>query len=518
MEQMCEAAAKMVASCVHYDVFCILLNDELGSPTLRAWNGRGRCLPSEVSISRGVINKCLNQNLAILADKKQDTLFAGGSESISWKSLSSAMCVPLVGGLTNLGAIYVASAAPAVIYAGEELQFLILVANHVASNMVGRKAVQELRTEAEKLEAVLATLQEGVLVTDHRFGILSANKAAREIFGSRDLTGKRLEDVLQDFRHTFQPKMLSSRSSFELETSLKTTEKRAPRRVFAATVSENGGPDQESWKYVICLHDISQAERNERMKSVFVNRLAHKLKTPLTIISQVSSLVAQHASEHLDPELQSMVAQSLEHSAECGALIERFVEYTSLSRLRDPCASPHGRCLVESLVDFALQVNRDLLLKKSLYVGRQFPKEPCAVQGDETKLRLVFHHIVQNAAKFGHQDGMLKITATENNRVVKIQFLDDGPGIPAAEMEYLFQILHQVDLEDTGDVPGAGLGLWLSREIVHAHDGQIKIVSPASEKGHGTLVEVLLPAAATETKAERADDRSTTLIKLAGPL
>jgi len=514
MEQMCELAAKVVAGCLHYDVFCVFLNDELGSPTIRAWNSRGRCSPSDVSMSRSVLTKCLTQNLAILADKKEDDPLRG-TDTIAWKSLSSAICVPLVGGLSNLGAIYVASEAPAVVYSGEELQFLILVANHVASNMVSRKALQEFRAEAEKLEAVLATLQEGVLVTDQRFCILSANKAAKEIFSAKDLTGKRLEDALQGFRHTFQPTLLPTRSSFEVETIARVGEKRIPKLTFAATVSENRGPEQESWKYVICLHDISQVERNERMKSVFVSRLAHKLRTPLTLISQVNSLVAQHAGEFLDPELRNMVGQSLEHSAECGALIERFVEYTSLNRLQDPCGSLNGRCSVESLVDFALQLNQDLILKKSLYIGRQFPKEPSVVRGDETRLRLVFHHIVQNAAKFGKQSGMLKITAVEGNQVVTIQFLDDGPGIPPAEMEYLFQLLHQVDLEDTANVPGAGLGLWLAREIVQAHQGQIKVISPASEKGQGTLVEILLPAA-TDAKLERPHGKlvdDTTLIK-----
>ena len=72
-----------------------------------------------------------------------------------------------------------------------------------------------------------------------------------------------------------------------------------------------------------------------------------------------------------------------------------------------------------------------------------------------------------------------------------------------------------MDLEDTANVPGAGLGLWLAREIVQAHQGQIKVISPASEKGQGTLVEILLPAA-TDAKLERphgelVDD--TTLIK-----
>jgi len=105
-----------------------------------------------------------------------------------------------------------------------------------------------------------------------------------------------------------------------------------------------------------------------------------------------------------------------------------------------------------------------------------------------------FHHILENAVKFAAHGGRVIIDAEDLGGCVRVDFADDGPGIPREEIESVFYVCHQVDKERTGQVPGAGLGLTVARHIVREHGGEIRISSPYRFLDHGTQVSVFLPA------------------------
>lgn len=549
LDALIEAAAGTIVSCLRFDVLCIVLETDGGSEVVRTWNAAGPCDPGEVRVSKKLLGKCLRENLAVLADKKPDPAEWNGEDSGVWSSLSCALCVPLVHGSWNLGAIYLSSDVSALMYDRDDLEFVILVGHQVSSAYLSRKALQDLRAEAQKLEAVVGSLEEGVIVADKDFVVLSANRAARRILRAEAIEGRSIEDVLASFEHSFERTATGARTRFRIVVphrpdagagsggcaaagsgavsaagraaggaaragGPKGEDARGgvtmPGRglagggtsVYAATVSENAGGG-DAWRFVICLHDESHIERNERLKSVFVNRLAHKLRTPLTVIAGVNSLISQQAVEGMDPELRSLLDESVRHAEECSAIIERFVEYTSLDIARG--ATSRERASVGALIAFAEDATRNDAMAKGFSIEQDLPEEEIEVRGNRGNLAIVFHHIAQNAVKFGREGGRLAIRAEQSGDSVWIRFIDDGPGIPTAELENLCKMLHQVDTGNTGQVPGAGLGLWIVRAIVDSHRGDISIASPA-EGDRGTMVEIRLPAASAETDGEDGGD------------
>ncbi|MGQ9589387.1 MAG: FHA domain-containing protein [Planctomycetota bacterium] len=493
LEGLLEATWKTVVSCLRFDVLCVVVHEAGRDEIVRTWNAKGSCPPSSVPVSRKLLSKCLKENLAVLADKRLTDGPKSPDDSGILNSLSCAMCVPIAHGDWNLGALYVASNTQGVVYDKDDLQFLILVAHQLSNTLANRKAMNDLRVEAKKLEAILASLQEGVIVADQDFVVLSANSAARKALGNADVLSKTMEEALADFEHTFDRRTIGERRRFQIGPARVAKPGTAGPRIYSATVSENVEREGGSWKYVVCLHDVTHVERTERLKSIFVNRLAHKLRTPLTVISGVNALIHQQARDALDPELRELLVQSVENADQCAALIERFVEYTSLN-LGDDSTGAWEPCKIETLVMAAAESNAELAAQKGFSIETKFPEETFQVLGKPQNLALVFHHIVQNAVKFGYASGRLEVFASESRGTVKTSFRDDGPGIPVAELENLCQMLHQVDVENTGQVPGAGLGLWLARAILNSCRGDIRVTSPADESGHGTLVEILLPA------------------------
>jgi signal transduction histidine kinase len=107
-----------------------------------------------------------------------------------------------------------------------------------------------------------------------------------------------------------------------------------------------------------------------------------------------------------------------------------------------------------------------------------------------------FLHIIENGVKFGVQGGQVIVEAEESGGYVRVDFTDDGPGIPREEIESVFYVCHQVDEDRTGQVPGAGLGLSIARHIVQEHGGDIRITSPYRSLDRGTRVSVFLPVGA----------------------
>ncbi len=498
-DHLLDVTGQAIAESLPFSVLYILLEQENRSPTLFARNSEGPCPPGNVSVSRSLINKCRNEGVAILAGSGADQDPSLDRTAV-FQSLKSAMCVPLLNHGKSFGVVYASSPSESV-YSREDLQFLILVASNVVHKLSATRAIQVVQAEKEKLETILGSLQEGVILLDDGYRVLTVNTAALRVLGGAGVIGKRLDEALAGFQRTFDLESLPGLSSFQIEEAVTqgaTDSKVRPPKVYAATVGKNDGSGQGSWKYVICLRDISEAQHLERMKSIFINRLAHKIVTPLTVVTGVNFLVAEHMSRIGDPELCRIVSEGLKQSEYCSALIRQFVDSTALSFGSGSSALKWTKFQLETLVESALASNADLISERSFKVLSLFQDNVTEVRGDQDKLALVFHHLVQNAVKFGRPGGSLMIGAEADGRMLKISFLDDGPGIPPEEMKHVGQMFYQVDPHNTGEVPGAGFGLWLVREVVRCHGGEVKLSSPTNDEGAGTLVELVLPGSTQE--------------------
>jgi K+-sensing histidine kinase KdpD len=138
-----------------------------------------------------------------------------------------------------------------------------------------------------------------------------------------------------------------------------------------------------------------------------------------------------------------------------------------------------------------------------------------------------FAQLIQNAAKFAGKRATLAIDASSGESEFRVVFADDGPGIPSDQLESAFGMFQQIDEENTGEVPGVGLGLWWSREVIQAHGGDVRIESPPSGEDRGTAVLVVLPHSmvseggaddtepgADQPEAQDSSARSETAVKL----
>lgn len=505
-EDLLKAALAVITNCLPVDVLYAAIDGE-GYPRISlARNATGACPPGQIALSHSILKRCRQEGIAVLVDDKHRDSKRSDEDSKVSAALKSALCVPLTGVESTFGVIY-ASSPRDVAYTREDLQLLILIGSLVANKLAAAREFRVVHAEKEKLETILSSLQEGVLLLDGKLRVVATNAAARDILGLNTLSGVLFADALKGFQHDLVVESLPSIHNFQLRkpagpnTPLGVSS--SGEKVYTATVSRSPKVFGNNGLLAICLHDVSEQHELERMKSLFLNRLGHKICTPLTVVMATSSLVGQYLEGNKDPELRQLLESNQEHVEQCASLVRRFIEYAGLS-LTDAAVLKRERCLLGDLVDAAVSSNQRIIEDKLFNIVKAFCSDTTEVDVDREKLTLALHHLIQNAVKFGKSGGSLLIGAVPKAQKLQISFLDDGPGIPARELKNCGQIFYQVDPGNTGEVPGAGFGLWLVRQIVQCHSGTLELSSPACEGGEGTRVDITLPGRCAELSEEDA--------------
>jgi signal transduction histidine kinase len=119
----------------------------------------------------------------------------------------------------------------------------------------------------------------------------------------------------------------------------------------------------------------------------------------------------------------------------------------------------------------------------------EIPKDISIVYGDKLRIKEVFTNLINNAVKYNHENGKVEITATEDEKYLIVSISDNGIGIGAKYLPFIFDEFFRVR-NDSNFVLGAGLGLFIVKKIIEAHSGKIEVTS---EVGKGSTFTVFFP-------------------------
>jgi signal transduction histidine kinase len=124
------------------------------------------------------------------------------------------------------------------------------------------------------------------------------------------------------------------------------------------------------------------------------------------------------------------------------------------------------------------------------------------IKGDQTKLRQVLQNLLSNAVKYSPRGGRVVVTASDKgDNALQVSVSDEGIGIPADQLDRLFQKFSRIDTAEAREIKGSGLGLWICREIVRAHGGEIWV---ESDHGKGSIFSFTLKK--VQPEADRGND------------
>lgn len=239
-----------------------------------------------------------------------------------------------------------------------------------------------------------------------------------------------------------------------------------------------------------------------RLKDEFLATVSHELRTPLTGILGMSELLTGEFLGSLNrQQLESIV--TIEN---CGkhllSLIEDILDLTRIeSGQMDIVLQP---CEIDKLCQISLNAIASVAAKKNIHLNSIIPANLRTIQVDEKRLHQVLDNLLSNAIKFTPEGGQILLTVEASHQQLHIHIKDTGIGIPAEELEHIFDRFFQVDGKLNRQHGGLGIGLAIVKRIVGLHQGSISVFSKVGEGSCFTIHLPYTPTLPTDGEANQS--------------
>ncbi len=244
--------------------------------------------------------------------------------------------------------------------------------------------------------------------------------------------------------------------------------------------------------HLASLRDITERKRAEeklheldRMKSEFIANISHELRTPLHSIRGFTKLML--GGKVPDPETQKEFLSTIDKQSErLGKLIDSLLDMSRLESGRFRIQKQ--RLPIKDIIHETVGSFYTLVSEKGTVINEDIPATLPEIEADGERVRQVMVNLLSNAIKFSNDGGSVTVKGNVNDSELLVQVTDRGIGIPKEAMPHLFERFYRA--QDSMARGGAGLGLYISKQIIEAHGGRIWA---ESKVGEGSTFSFTLP-------------------------
>jgi signal transduction histidine kinase len=349
--------------------------------------------------------------------------------------------------------------------------------------------LKDRERELTQLSAVLANLDDGIIVLDLDGQPILLNAAAQLLLGGSEVLPPPLEAWVEEFRPVEQ---------IEAEMALLGRAQKLAwkNRTLGTQIAAIADAQGERFGTLIVLRDLTKEERAEKLKDQIITSISHELKTPMNVLRIASEVLL---SQPDDAPVNRKMLEKLSRNVD---LLDRMI-----IELLDVSEMSSGSFRIEKqpvhlpdvLWDVVYSFEADLKRAKLDVQLMVRDVEHLMIQGDAARLKWAFGHVLRNAIAYTEAGGHLVVNArlADNGRQIRLQFKDSGVGIGVNDMQSIFDLFYRGEARSPSgkrlDPRGLGQGLFIARRVMEAHDGTIRADSVVQQ---GTTFTVTLPAAA----------------------
>jgi len=232
------------------------------------------------------------------------------------------------------------------------------------------------------------------------------------------------------------------------------------------------------------------AEKNEveRLKEEFVFLATHQIRSPLAAIKGYASMSLEGDYGHLSSGIKDVFETISESSDNLLSLINEFLD---VSRIE----SGHMKYQMEKIdiKKIVVDSTRELTpkaKKKKLKIDFSYEKsDSYYTNGDAQKIKMIIHNLIDNAVTYTKL-GWIKVKLTNKKNIIRLEVADSGLGIAQDELTLLFNKFTRTKTASEASVNGSGIGLYLAKNIIDAHEGEIWVESKGLGKGSTFILEL----------------------------
>ncbi|HEX3840260.1 MAG TPA: ATP-binding protein [Acidimicrobiales bacterium] len=335
------------------------------------------------------------------------------------------------------------------------------------------EAVSEASSDAIRLRRALDTLPQGVIVCDENGEVGFRNARAGALMNNRHgdaLAAQAVTELLENAWH---------KGSDE-----RTLDLYGPPRQTLTIGTRLIDDGRRPLGVIAIIEDVSERRRLEEIRRDFVANVSHELKTPIGALG----LLAETLTAEPDPAIAQRLATRIHTEA---FRVSRIIDdLLDLSRIESEETPPREPIYINLVMAEAVERVKAAAEQRRITIEMDEPDPPIHVIGDRRQLVSAMHSLLENAVTFSSEDGVVKVAGSQVDQDVKLSVADKGVGIPARDLERIFERFYRVDLGRSRETGGTGLGLSIVRHVAHNHQGRVEV---DSREGEGSTFTLVLP-------------------------
>ncbi len=369
----------------------------------------------------------------------------------------------------------------------EEMRGLAEALNQMAAQLNDR--IKTAIKQRNELEAVLSSMEEGVIAVDIDEIIISINQSAASMFKSRssDLEQRSIQEVIRNSElQKIIKKAISSGEHSEGDVALYQDEE-IILNVQTTSLLDEG---EDFIGILVVLNDVTRLRRLENMRKEFVSNVSHEIKTPLTAIKGFVETLSQGAMENPD-EAKRFLNIIEKHVNRLVSIIEDLMHLSVIEQRDKSEGIKLEKGHIRSVIKTAIQVCQAKVESKKIKVNL-ICHEDISTKIDTQLLEQAAVNLLDNAIKYSEEGGLVQIEVITTDTEVCISFKDYGIGIPKEHLPRLFERFYRVDKARSRKLGGTGLGLAIVKHIIQTHGGYVTV---ESNPGEGSNFVIHLPKA-----------------------
>lgn len=367
----------------------------------------------------------------------------------------------------------------------DELADLSLIVKEMGRSL--KSKVEQVTLEKNKLNAVISSINSGIVLVDRSLRIEMINPAAEEIFDvtRQEAVGLPVQVALRYYALLDNIKeVYREGNSRDFEIYLY-----HPRAMTLQTFLIPVSRDRKSEDTVGVLavfHDITSLRSVEKMRSEFVANVSHELRTPLTKIKGYAETIL---SREITPDQLADFLQIIDVEAgRLSILIDSLLDLSRIEGQKEIIKKE--KINLNALIDETVNELVEMSRPNNAVLNTDFPHSPVWVKANPDWLKQALFNIIENSIKYGHSGVRVVIAVESCSKYAVVSIADNGPGIPAADLPHIYERFYRVDKARSRKQKGTGLGLSIVKHILEAHSASYKM---ESTEERGTVFRFSLP-------------------------
>lgn len=386
--------------------------------------------------------------------------------------------------------------------------------NNIAANLqmefvASIKEKRQLKEDLRRVEQILASIYEAVIIASSDGTIIVANPASELITASPPhmLVGKNVEEALK-FSCADGGGSRFIKESLEgwrvVESPANCQLVRADGKLLpVSAVASPLYTDQGAYAGIVLVvidrtKEVEIAKHQEellRLKDEFVALASHQLRSPPSIVNWYSEVLLSGEIGELNEKQKRYINEIYDANIRMIGLVNDFL---NVSRIESGSFSINPeQTSLSAVMDAVLEELKPLISKKKTLITKRCSKDLILINADQKLLRIVFLNLVSNAVKYTPPEGKVYITIKKDGQNILIEVKDNGYGIPKNQYAKVFTKLFRGDNIRKKEPDGTGLGLYLVKAVVEQVGGA---VSFESEENSGTTFHVTIPLSGMKRK------------------